>query len=154
MKRKISILFLIVLLLIPNFIFATSENQLLQMQEEANEIIGEIESQKLEESAVNTFVYLIFIVVAVSMVFEFFVRGYKNEIKRRKENEESTKEVRIKLLITYCIHIVAIAILWLINNYLLNITGIYGWFLIAITIYIVEIAPLFAIDIKKKNKEE
>lgn len=152
--KKIGILFLIILFLIPNSIFATSENELLQMQEEANEIIEEIESQKLEESAVNTFVYLIFIVVAVSMLFEFFVRGYREELKRIKENGEPTKEIRIKLLIIYCIHIVAIVILWLINNYLLNITGIYAWFLIAITLYIVEIAPLFTIRIKKRKKEE
>lgn len=153
MKKKISILFLILMLIIPSFVMAT-EADIIRMQEETNRIIESIESQKLSEEANNAFIYAIFIVVAVSMIFENFVRKYKDDIKNKKENEESAKDIRIKLMITYLIHMLLIAILWVICTYVLKITGIYIWFLIIITVYVVEISPLFTIKLKKKKKEE
>lgn len=153
MKKKISIVCFMLLLILPNIVMATNENELIQMQEETNRIIESIESQKLEGSAINSFIYAIFIVVGISMIFEFFVRGYREEIRKKKEEGESAKEIRIKLLITYGIHILAVVIMWLICAFALKLTGIYIWFLGAITVYIVEISPLFTIHFRKKKKE-
>lgn len=153
MKKKISLLCLI-LLLVPTFTFATSEKQLIQMQEETNRIIESIESQKLDPKTTNSFIYAMLAIVAISMIFEFFVRGYKDEIRNKKEQKESTKKIRIKLWITYGIHVLFTIIACLICRYALNITGIYVWFLAIVTIYIVEIAPLFTIHFRKKKKEE
>lgn len=129
----------------------STESELIQMQEETNKIIESIEAQKLDEGAINAFIYAIFIVVAISMILEIFVRSYKEQIRNKKDANEPVKNIRIKLLIIYGIHIAALIILWLVCTYALKFTGIYTWFLIAITVYIVEIAPLFTIRFKKKK---
>lgn len=154
MKKKIGILCFLILLILPSIVMATSENELLKLQEETNQIMQSIQEQKLDESGINAFIYAIFIVVAISMIFEFFVRGYREEVRRRKQEEIPAKEIRIKLLIVYIIHLFVIGALWLICNYALKFTGIYIWFLIAITVYIVEISPLFTIHFRKRKKEE
>lgn len=122
-----------------------SEQQAIQMQEEASKMIESIESQKLDQAHTISFVYALFVIVGISMVFENFVRSYREEKRKKKEAGEQVGEVRKKLLITYGIHILLIALMWLICSLLLNITSPYIWFLTAVTVYIVEIGPLFTI---------
>ena len=55
-----------------------------------------------------------------------------------------------KLFITYIVHVVAIILFWIISRYLLKLTSPYIWLLIIITVYIVEVAPIFTIHLKKK----
>ena len=132
-----------------------SQNELIQMQEETNRIVESIESQRLDAQSTASFIYALFAVVAISMIFENFVRGYREEKRNKKQAGESVKDIRVKLLATYGIHIVVIIILWAVCKFLLNLTIPYIGFLIAITVYIVEIGPLFAIHLKfKKDKEK
>lgn len=131
-----------------------NQNELIQMQEETNRIIESIESQRLDTNATGTFIYCLFIIVAVSMIFEYFVRAFKEDIRNKKQEGKSPNDIRVKLLITYGIHIASIIILWIVSLNLLNFTSIYTWFLVIITVYIVEIAPLFTIHLKKKEENK
>ena len=153
MKQKICLLCLL-LLLIPQYVFAMAENQLMQIQEETNRIVQSIESQKIDGQTANSFVYALLAIVAISMIFELFVRNYKREIYEKKDIKEPTKQIRIKLWITYGIHLTILTIFCMICRYLFNITNIYVWFLVVVSIYIVEIAPLFTIHFRKKRDKE
>ena len=128
--------------------------QMLEMKEEANKIKDTLETQKLDHDGINTFAYALFIIVAISMVFEFFVKSYREEKRNRKLAGKPNNDIKGKLLITYGVHVIVTVIIWLICENLLKLTGVYTGFLIAITIYIVEIAPLFTIHLNLKKKEE
>ena len=131
-----------------------SEEQAAQMQEEANKIIESIESQKLDQSHSISFVYSLFIIVGISMIFENFVRSYKEEKRKKKELGEPLGDIRKKLLIVYGIHILVISLMWLICGLLLKITSPYIWFLTIVTVYIVEIGPMFTLHLKMKKEEK
>lgn len=152
MKIIISLICLILVSILPTYVKAVSENELVQMQEETNRILESIEEQRLDEEGTSAFVYTFFITVAIAMVFEVFVRSYRKELCDKKEAEGDTKDIRKKLLITYVIHLLTIGITLLICTYVLKFTQMYTWFLILITVYIVEIAPLFSIRFKKKKR--
>ncbi len=68
-----------------------SEQQAIQMQEEANRIVESIESQRLDKPHSISFVYALFVVVGISMVFENFVRGYKEQKRKKKEAGEPVR---------------------------------------------------------------
>lgn len=131
-----------------------SEIQAIQMQQETNKIISDIESQKLDSSGTAVFIYALFAIVAISMVFENFVRNYRKLKHDKKKEGEPVTEYRKKLLITYGIHIVVIILFYIICRFLLKLTTPYIGFLIAITVYIVEISPLFAVYIRFKKEED
>ena len=131
-----------------------TENQIIQMQEETNRIIESIESQKMDSNTANLFIYVLLITVAISMIFEYFVREYRKKKKEKKQNGESTNEIVTKLFITYSIHIITLVILWLICLYLMKFTILYVCCLIAISIYIVGISPLFTFYFKSKKNEK
>lgn len=130
-----------------------SEQQAIMMQEETNRIVQDIESQKLDNDGTMAFIYALFVIVAISMVFESFVRSYRRQKHDKKKAGEPVKECRKKLLITYLIHIVVVLLFGVICNFLLKLTPPFTGFLIAVSIYIVEIAPLFAIYINFKKEE-
>lgn len=132
----------------------TTQSQLIQMQEEANRIVESIESQKLDANSATAFIYTLFIIVGISMIFENFVRSYREQKREKKNKEEPIKELRIKLLITYVIHLAFIIVLWLVCQNLIKLTSPYIWFLTAVTLYMVEIGPLFTIHFKKRTKAE
>ena len=131
-----------------------SEIQTIQMQQETNKIISDIESQKLDSSGTAAFIYALFAIVAISMAFENFVRNYRKQKHDKKKAGEPIGEYRKKLLIAYGIHIVVVLLFWVICKFALKLTTPYIGFLIALTVYIVEISPLFAIYIKFKKEEE
>lgn len=130
-----------------------SEEQLIEMQEETNRIVESIESQKLKGNEASSFVYALFVIVAISMIFEYFVKKYREEKRNKKKAGESLREVRGKLLITYGIHLFTLLITWIVCYNVLGIPNVYTGFLVAIAVYIVEIAPLFTLhlDLIKKG---
>ena len=132
-----------------------SETQAIQMQEETNRIVQEIESQKLDNDAAASFIYALFAVVAISMVIESFVKNYKDKIYEKKRAGQKYSAERKKLWITYLIHIPVLLLIWCICSFLLNISSPYVGFLIIVSIFMVEIAPLFTIHLnfKKEIKE-
>ena len=131
-----------------------SESQTIQMQEEANKLMSEIESQKLDSNGVASFIYCLFIIVAISMIFESFVRNYKESKRQKRKSEEPTEEFTKKLWITYGIHLVVLILTYLICTYLVGLTTPYTIFLLSISIYIVEIAPKFTLHLDFVKKEE
>ncbi len=131
-----------------------SESQAIQMQEEANKIMSEIESQKLDSNGVASFIYSFFIIIAISMIFEGFVRSYKESKWKKKKNEEPTEEFTKKLWIVYGIHLIALILMYVICTYLVGITTPYVIFLLCVSIYIVEIAPKFTLHFNFDKKEE
>ena len=131
-----------------------SEAQLLEMQEETNKIVESLESQKLEGSVAASFIYALFVIVAISMIFEYFVKKYRKEKRDKKKAGEPLREIRGKLLITYGVHIFVLLITWIICSDVLQITDVYSGFLIVVAVYIVEIAPLFTIHLNLNEKEE
>lgn len=161
MKKLVSIFIMLVILLTGNISLATNEilnnkimQEELQMQVQTNEILNSIESQALDKEANNRLVYTLFVVVGISMVFEYLVKNYKTEIRKRKEDDKEYKDIRKKLWIVYGIHIAFMLILALISKYALAFTDIYVFFLIIVTFYVVEFAPLFSFSFRKKKKEE
>jgi len=124
------------------------------MPENTNEILNTIGQQEITGEALNGFVYALFIVVGISMVFEYFVRNYKTEIRKRKEEEKDYKYVRRRLWLVYGIHFVFMVILGLITKFAMQLTDIYVIFLLIVTFYVVEFAPLFNFTFWKKKKEE
>ena len=131
-----------------------SEEKLIEMQEETNKLVESIESQKLDENAVQSFIYTLFIIVAISMIFEYFVKKYREEKRKKKKAGEPLKETRGKLLIIYGVHILTLLLTWIICEDVLKFTNIYTVVLIAIPVYIVEIAPLFVWHLNLNKKEE
>ncbi len=129
-----------------------SQEQAIQLQEEANKIVQEIESQKLDDNGVQVFIWALFAIVAISMIFESFVKGYKEIIYDKKKAKESRKEPRKKLLITYGIHILFLVISWVICTFALKLTTPYVFFLLLVSFFMVEIAPLFTIHIRLKKE--
>lgn len=159
MKKLVSILIMLVILLVGNISLATNEilsNKLtqeeLEMQSQTNAILNSIESQVLDKEGNTRFVYALFAVVGISMIFEYLVRNYKTEIRKRKEEKEDYKEVRKKLWIVYGIHVAFMVILALIVKYALALTDIYVFFLIIVTFYVVEFAPLFSFSFWRKKR--
>ncbi len=152
--RKLVVVLCSILFLISTPVFASNENEIIYMQEEVNKLIENIESQRLDQNTINSFIYSMFVIIAISMIFENFVRSYREKIRIAKKEKLPIKEAYIKLLITYAVHIAITVILSIICYYALNITKIYIWFLVLVTICIVEISPLFTINFLKKNKKE
>ena len=124
------------------------------MPENTNDMINSMEGQLLGQEANNRFIYALFVVVGISMIFEYFVRNYKAEIRKRKEEETDYKEIRKKLWIVYGIHVFFMLILSIVVKYALALTNIYVFFLIFVTFYIVEFAPLFSFSFWRKKKGE
>ncbi len=131
-----------------------SENELLQMQEETNRIVSEIQSQKLDEAGATRFIYALFILCGISMIFESFVRSYRAKKKEKKRAGEKTGDLTKKLLIVYGVHLLFVVLFCLICAYILGITGPYLWTLCLITVFMVEISPLFALNLKLNKKEK
>ena len=127
------------------------QNEIIQMQEE---IIESIQSQKLDGPGAERFIYSLFIVCGISMIFENFIKSYRAKKKEKKRAGESTKELTKKIFIVYLIHLLFIALTCLICAYLVKITGPYIWTLCLISVSMVEIAPLFTIDLNFKRKKE
>ena len=150
MKKIVSIFILLVIL--NTVSFATDEVE--QMQQQTNQMINSIEMQVLDKEANNRFVYAMFIVVGISMIFEYFVKNYKYEIRNKKEEGNEYKDVRKKLWIVYGIHFIFMLILGFVLKNILAFTDIYVIFLLVVTFYIVEFAPLFNFSFWKKKKEE
>ena len=130
----------------------TSEAQAIQMQEETNRIIQEIESQKLSNDVANTFIYALFVIVAISMIFEEVVKSFKQKIHEKKKQGEKDTTSKKRLWITYLIHIPVLVLIWVICKYALGFTDPYVGFLIFVSIFMVEIAPLFTIYINFKKE--
>lgn len=149
MRKIVSVLVILVIMFTSSIVCASNvTNEAEQMQEEANKILTSIESQVLDEKGNTVFVYTLFILIGISMVFEYFVRTYKEQIRTRKDNNEEYKDIRKKLWIVYGTHIVFTIIFSLIVKFVIHLTDIYVYFLILGTIYVVEIAPLFTIHFK------
>ena len=129
-----------------------TEAQAIQMQEETNRIVNEIESQKLDNQEISTFIYAFFIVVAISMVFEGFVKSYRESIHDKKKENKTVSTERKKLLIIYFAHILLTIIMWAICKFAIGLPTPYLGFLIGVTVYMVEIAPLFTVYIKLKKE--
>ena len=152
MKKLVSILIIMVMLIIPCEAVLATNNEEEQMQAQANEILSSIEAQTMDNEANARFVYALFIVVGISMVFEYFVRGYKAEIREKKEKGESCVTTRKKLWITYGIHAIFMLILAIVLKFIVALTDVYVIFLVIATFYVVEFAPLFSFSFWKKKK--
>lgn len=159
MKKLVSILIMLVILLVGNISLATNEilsnkqtQEELEMQSQTNAMLNSIESQVLDKEGNTRFVYALFVVVGISMIFEYLVRNYKTEIRKRKEEKEDYKELRKKLWIVYGIHVAFMIVLALIVKYALALTDIYVFFLIIVTFYVVEFAPLFSFSFWRKKR--
>ena len=149
MRKAVTVLITLVIMLTSSTIYASNiTNESEQMQEEANRILTSIESQVLDEKGNTTFVYTLFILIGISIIFEYFVRTYKEQIRTRKDNNEEYKSIRKKLWIVYGIHIIFTVIFSLIAKYAVHLTDIYVYFLALGTVYVVEIAPLFTLHFK------
>ena len=149
MKKVVSLLIILAIIFTSTTIYAsnvTSEAE--QMQEEANEMLTSIESQVLDEEGNTAFIYALFILIGISMIFEYFVRNYREEIRTRKDNNKEYKNIRKKLWIVYGIHIIFAIIFAFVVKFIVHLTDIYVYFLLLGTVYVVEIAPLFTFHFK------
>lgn len=131
-------------------------NEIINSEEarQTNEILNSLEQQVQDREDNGKFVYAVFIVVGLSMIFEYFVRNYKTEIQRRKEEEKEYKDIRKKLYLTYALHLVFMIALGLIVKFMVGLADVYTVFLLMVTFYIVEFAPLFNFHFRKHKKEE
>ena len=118
-----------------------------------NEIAKDIDSQTQTVEGNSKLINTLFVVVGISMVFEYFVRKYRIEIKEFKENSKDYKPTRKKLLITYGIHIIFTFILALVVRFALNMSEVFMWGFVFITVYVVEIETLFNFTFKNKKKK-
>lgn len=149
MKKFVYILIIMVMLIIScTNVFATNEE--IQMQEQTNKILNDIKSQTMDSNGNIKFVYALFIVVGISMIFEYFVKEYRYEIRENKDCKKTKK----KLWITYGIHAIFMIILTLVLKFIVKLTDVYVIFLVIATFYVVEFAPLFSFTFRKKKKEE
>ena len=135
--RKLVVVLCSILFLISTPVFASNENEIIYMQEEGNKLIENIESQRLDQNTINSFIQSMFVIIAISMIFENFVRSYREKIRIAKKEKLAIKEAYIKLLITQAVHIAITVILSRICYCGLNITKIYISFLVLVTICIV-----------------
>ncbi len=126
-----------------------SNEQFQAMEEETRQIVENIQSQKLDEKGLNVFIYAIFIVIIISMIFESLVKSNREKLREVKDNKEIANPIKKKLLIIYSAHLATIAVLWFIYSIFAKLPGIYIWFLIVVTVYIVDIAPLFTWHLRK-----
>ncbi len=154
-KIKNILLIICILILIPNAAHATNVNMLEeQYRQEANKILSVIEEQKNDVNMTNNLIIALFVTVIISMIFEYFVKFFKYDIKEKNEKEEETKHVRKKLWITYGIHIFALLIMYLIYKYIVKLSDMYTFLLLIISICNVEISPFLQIRMGKKTNEK
>ena len=131
----------------------TAEEQRVEIESKMNEIT---ESMQGGESNSNAYIYMVISTVAISMVFEYFVKKYKFQIREKKFNGEKPTKQRKQLYAILGIHIVVMIILLIICKFALKLNDIFTGFIIFITIYIVWIGTtkiLFRNSEFKKKEE-
>ena len=127
------------------------ENEILY---QTSEVMEEITSQTQTAEGNSKLINTLFVLVGISMVFEYFVRKYKIKIKEEKQENKDYKQTRKKLWIVYGIHFAFTVIFALIVRFVLKMPDVFMWGYVFITIYVVEIETLFNFSFKRKKQKE
>ena len=109
----------------------------------------EYESANISENAIYAFL----IVVAISMIFEHFVKEVKEEIRKKKDDGEDVKEARKRMYKILGIHAGVLLLGFIIFAFILKFSSMERWFLVGTSIYVVWISTIRIRFFKRKKQK-
>lgn len=165
---------LVMLCIIPTIVLCTNENvevdnilgeELITdiitnetVNKDGNEITNEIGN--IEESLISTlsqeessnFIYILFAVVAVSMIFENALKYLRDKIDQINDNKELKAKNRKTMFIILGIYLLSLVILFIISSLALKFDNQITWSLIFVSFCVVILSTFVRFKIFKKRK--